>query len=639
MPANSIKNVEVITDPGAKYDAEGVGGIINIIMAKNALDGVTGSVRANANTLGGYGFGGYISTKTGKLGLTANYGYNKTHIPAGRSVNEEFKYDNSLTDTPTHTIGEGKTKASGLFNYGNLEASLEIDTFNLVTVGANLMRGSTNNTSEQTSEMYKTLIGTSEMFYRYDRSSVDKSTYGAIGANVDYQHSTMKKDELLTISYNINREPNNSEGMTELTNVENYYLASEYPKWNINKAYTLENTGQIDYTRPIFKGQTIETGVKYINRTNRSKTEEFVQNSDSKEWVDNSRDNSDFKHTQHIYSAYLGYTLRFKKLGLKTGVRAEGTALNAKFAKNHEMDFKTDYFNVVPNATLTYQIGMTDQLKLGYNMRIQRPGIWYLNPYINDVNPQYVSQGNPDLGSEKSNAINLGYSKFGQKFSINANLSYTFINNSIESYNEVANFPESDPRHIYNGAIWGTYGNIGKKHTADMSLYLNWTPKSWFNIYMNGSAKYIDLDSKELNTSTRGWSGRIFGGTRFSLPKDWYIYVNGGYLSPQIQLQTKGNRYFFLSSNVNKDLLKKKLTISLGINNPFWKEIKLSSSTVTDGFSIRNDYYSKSRVGYISIAYKFGNLKEQIKKVSRGISNDDQISGGSSNSSGSGSAQ
>ena len=118
-------------------------------------------------------------------------------------------------------------------------------------------------------------------------------------------------------------------------------------------------------------------------------------------WEDHSRDNSQFRHTQHIYSAYLGYLIRLNKFGIKAGVRAEGTSLKAEFARKPDMDFSTNYFDVVPNATLTYQIDMSTQIRLGYNMRIQRPGIWYLNPYINDVDPQNISQGNPNLDSEK----------------------------------------------------------------------------------------------------------------------------------------------------------------------------------------------------------------------------------------------
>lgn len=133
--------------------------------------------------------------------------------------------------------------------------------------------------------------------------------------------------------------------------------------------------------------------MKYINRQSKSNTLEQVKDS-LNVWQDISQRNSDFRHTQHIYSAYLGYMVKFNKFGAKAGVRAEGTSLNAEFAKAPEENFKTNYFDVVPNATLTYQLDMSSQLRLGYNMRIQRPGIWYLNPYLNNIDPQRISQGN-----------------------------------------------------------------------------------------------------------------------------------------------------------------------------------------------------------------------------------------------------
>lgn len=103
--------------------------------------------------------------------------------------------------------------------------------------------------------------------------------------------------------------------------------------------------------------------------------------------------NSDFRHNQHIYSTYLGYTLKVDKLGIKAGARAEGTSLNAHFAYEPDMDFSTSYFNVVPNLTLSYQINMAQQIRVGYNMRIRRPSIWNLNPYVNTTDsdmPQSV---------------------------------------------------------------------------------------------------------------------------------------------------------------------------------------------------------------------------------------------------------
>lgn len=636
MPASSIKNIEVITDPGAKYDAEGVGGIINIITTKNALQGFTGTVRGFGSTLGSFGAGGYVSMKAGKFGLTANYGYNKHNQPWTDSYSEQTKYDDKLTDSKSFLKESGRAKSQFPMQYGYLEGSYEIDTFNLISVGANLFRGTSKDKSELAAELNTfdaAGVLSTVPFYKYKRFSNNESTFGSTDLNVDYQHSSMKKDELLTISYRFSSSPNNSEGRTELTDVDNYYLAKEYPKWNINDASTTEHTAQVDYTTPIRKDHTLETGLKYINRQSKSNTTEQIYDSTGV-WNDVTRDNSDFRHTQHIYSAYLGYQIKMNKFGVKAGVRAEGTNLIAEFAKNPAYNFKTNYFDVVPNAVLTYQLDMASQFRLGYNMRIQRPGIWYLNPYINDTDPQKISQGNPNLDSEKSNTVNLNYSKFTQKFNINASLSYTFVNNAIERYTETANFPSTDPRSQYNGALWSTYGNVGKRQQVGLNLYGRWSPIPLFSLNMNGGVNYTDMKSVSLNMSNSGFNGRVFLGGQVNLPKDFRIDVHGGYFSPWIQLQGKGSTFYFVGLAVNKDFLKKKLSVSLRANNPFWENMKMTNTTNGADFYTKSTNWRTARDFSLSISYRFGSMKGQIKKVQRGISNDDQKAGESGNSGG-----
>lgn len=636
MPASSIKNIEVITDPGSKYDAEGVGGIINIITAKNAMQGYTGTVRANASSLGSFGGGGYVSLKVGNLGLTANYGYNNRNSPWNDSHSERTTEKDLLADgQPTQLIENGRSKYKGPFQYGYLEASYEIDTLNLISIGANLFRGKSKNLSELDAVLNP--LGNefnSSPVYKFHRNSVSEGTFGSTDLNVDYQHSTSKKDELLTVSYRFSQSPNDNESNTELSDVVNYYLSNEYPKWNINDASTMEHTGQVDYTTPIFNKQTLEAGVKYINRQNKSNTLEQIYNDSTKIWEDHSRDNSQFRHTQHIYSAYLGYLIRLNKFGIKAGVRAEGTSLKAEFARKPDMDFSTNYFDVVPNATLTYQIDMSTQIRLGYNMRIQRPGIWYLNPYINDVNPQNISQGNPNLDSEKSNNVNLNFSKFTQKFSINASLSYTFVNNPIERYSFTADFAADDPRSQYNGAMWNTYDNIGKKQQVGIFLYGNWSPNTWFRIYMNGGLDYTDLKAPSLGLAKDGVSERIYAGTMFTLPKDFRISLNGGYFGSWVQLQSEMSPFYFAGINISKDFLKKKLSLSVGANNPFWKTMKMETTTTGNGFHDVSTNWRSAREFRFSISYRFGTMKGQIKKVRRGISNDDSKGGGENNQGG-----
>lgn len=609
MPANSVKNIEVITDPGAKYDAEGIGGIINIITTKNALQGYTGTVRGSASTLGRYRGSGYVSAKIGKVGLTANYTYNYENSPwnDSHSLREEFN------ETREHSLSQvGRSKRRGPFQFGYMEGSYEIDSLNLLTLGVNLFQGKMKNRSEYAVSM-QDIDGNS--VYGYDRLSRAESTFGSTDVSLDYQHSTHKKDELLTLSYRFSRNPDNSDDYTDIFNIHNYMATHRYPESNINDASTSEHTGQVDYTTPTWKDQTFEAGVKYIFRQSRSETERSVFNDSINRWEDITANDASFRHTQHIYAAYLGYVIKLNKFGIKAGLRAEGTALNVKYALAKDKNFDTHYFDLVPNGTLSYQINMTQQIRLGYNMRIQRPGIWYLNPYVNNVDPQNISYGNPNLDSEKSNNINFNYSMFAQKFSINASASYTFVNNSIEQYTFI------DPD--MPGVSQATYGNIGKKQQTGFFLYGNWNAAAFFSVYMNAGLDYTDLRSDKNEMKNSGFSGRLFMGTRFNLPMDFRIDVNGGYFSPWVQLQGKGSAFHFIGFRLNKDFMKKKLTVTLGCESPFWKTMKMEQTTTGQNFRMVNTNYRSMRDFRISVSYRFGTLKEAIKKVRRGISNDD----------------
>lgn len=448
MPASSVKNIEVITDPGAKYDADGVGGIINIITSRNALQGYTASVRAGVSALGRYNAGGNFSTKVGKLGITANYNYNNYRNPWNDS---EYYRETYGEEESTVFKQNGRSKNNNGHQYGSLEVSYELDSLNLLSLGANMWRGNYKSKSELD---VRAMQGDARL-YEYDQFTESQGNYGSMDMNLDYQHSTSKKDELLTISYRFSHSPNDNKGYTSIEEILNY---TPYRQRNINDASTQEHTAQVDYTTPLPKNQTLEAGAKYIMRESSSDTEMFRQEGASTTWVDYPRPESYFSHIQHIYAAYMGYAAKWKSFGFKAGVRAEGTALNVKYKHSPVQDFKSDFFNVVPNATLSYQINMSQTIRLGYNMRIYRPGIWYLNPYENDTDPQNVSYGNPNLDPEKSHTMNLNYSLFNMKFNLNVGAHYRYLNNSILRYSFIDN-----DHPVYPGRMVSTFDNLGKE--------------------------------------------------------------------------------------------------------------------------------------------------------------------------------
>lgn len=623
MPASSVKDIEVITDPGAKYDAEGVGGIINIITTKNLFQGYTGTVRASASTLGRFGGGAYVSAKYGKFGITANYNYNYNNSPWNESysIREDYGTDSRAGSVLNQS---GRSKNQGPFQFGYLEGSYEIDSLNLITVGANLFRGDNTSKTEYAVEMLGRNGSELLPSYSYNRNSRSTSVFGSTDINVDYQHSTHKKGELLTLSYRFSQSPNNSESYTELLDVVDYPLMSDYPQWTINDAATNEHTFQFDYTTPTWKNHTLEAGVKYIYRGSDSETDRRYYRDSIQDWESVYDANSDFRHNQHIYSAYLGYAMKFGKLGTKFGVRGEGTSLNVKYAYDPSMNFKTNYFDVVPNLTLSYQITQAQQVRVGYNMRIRRPGIRYLNPYINDTDPLNISYGNPNLDSEKSHNIRLNYSIFTQKFNMNFSGNYRFLNNSIEQYTWVND----------QGISETTYGNIGRTRSVGAFLYASYSPIAMLRIFTNAGMNYEKLQSTEGNLANDGFSGRVFAGAQLTLPKDFRIDLNGGYFSPRINLQGKSSAMYFTGISLNKSFFDKKLTVSLSCNNPFWKTIKMESNTADDTFNMKTVSYNHARDFRLSVSYRFGSLKDVIKKVKRGISNDDSMGGENENGGG-----
>ncbi|WP_286856288.1 TonB-dependent receptor domain-containing protein, partial [Proteiniphilum sp. UBA5431] len=442
MPANSVKDIEVITDPGVKYDAEGVGGIINIVTDKRVDDGYSGSVGANGDTFGGYGGNAYLATRYGKFGFTGNSGYYYHKRPESESgfTREEFSPQNLLT-----LNGKNKSDGGGLFLSGAL--SFEPDTLNLFNLSGSRYGGKFKSHSMQEA------LSSGARPYSYNTRSNSTVEYGGMSLSADYQRSFKRKGEMLTISYRFEDNPNDSEYDSEYENVTGvFYYTDGYKLRSVNNAGGKEHTGQLDYVNPLNGKHSIETGLKYIFRDNTSRADHTFFDTEEGVWKPDVSRKNDLDHTQNITSGYAGYGFKSGKTGVKLGFRGEYTQQEIHFMGSQlDTIVQTNFFDLVPSVTLSYQLGMTRTLRGGYNMRISRPGIWYLNPYVNDVDPNNISYGNPNLDAEKQHNFNINYGAFSQKLNFNVTLSYAFARNAVTGYS-----------FIENGVTHNTYANIGK---------------------------------------------------------------------------------------------------------------------------------------------------------------------------------
>lgn len=624
MPSNMVKNIEVITQPGAKYDAEGVGGIINIVtLQKTSTNGYSATINAQTSSLGGYGAGANLMFQTGKFSFSGNYNYNYASQFPMTTTTERNTY---LAGTPyPYARQEATVSNKTPMQIGSGQLSFEADTANLFTLSYNRQVGVPKSITTGITENFGTNM---TKLFSYTQTSTQNQEFGSTDLGLDYQHSFKKKGELLTLSYKLSNTPNSSDYVAE-NDIDPSYHALPQPglrQWSnsLNTASTNEHTFQADYSNPLKKNQTLEMGLKYISRLNDSKTEEsfkyfnFTQPYPYTPYI-TADSISSFSNNQDILGAYMSYNGNFGKWGVKGGLRYEYTWLDAAF-RDASQNFTTDYGALVPSAIVTYRLTDMQNLKLGYNKRIQRPGIGYLNPYVNRSDPNYINYGNPKLDPENSHSITLGYSSFAAKYNVSAELGYTFVNNAIEQYSFIR--PGSTVQEI-------TYGNIGHNRQVGLNLFGNYRGLTWLNMYVNGAVNYVNMKSEAYSLSNSGFTGQLVLGGTFILPKDFRASVGGGGTLPQINLQGSQSAFYYSYMAISKDFLKKRLNVSLvGIYLPkshiYITTKGVNSATNVITFDQKTDVHLTNPTEFrINVSYRLGSLNAQVKKTKSTISNDD----------------
>ncbi len=636
MPANSIKNIEVITNPGAKYDAEGIGGILNIVTTGGGLEGYTATISGNVGNRGAGG-GLFGTVKSGKLTVSGRYNYNYYDSPKSYSGGNRRTSSEAVTSSSSNLDYEGISKGHGNYQSGSMEASYEIDTLRLITVSFGLWGG--GNKNHGGTDYLATTPLQGDEIYRYTLNNRNKSSWYSIDGGVDYQRlfSSMK-ERMLTFSYKINTRPQTSDVYSS------YDAKSGTVDWQdyLNRLKNLHNDGsqntteqtfQVDYSTPVGKIHTIETGAKYIFRNNKSENDRYLQGTEdgagTSEYAFDEDHSSHYKHLNNILAAYGSYSLKLKRWSGKLGVRYEHTYQDVKYLLGHGDNFNKNLDDVVPSASIGWKLTDMSNLRFGYDMRIYRPGIWYLNPYLEDSDPSNISQGNSNLESEKNHIFNLSYSNFTQKFNLNLSLRYSFTNNSIEQVTSMKKDTEISGLNDPTGkeVLYSTYENIGKSKNLSLSGYVNWNIMSKMRIYTNLYGSYANMKGAN-GLKNDGWNLFAYGGIQQSLPHDWRVSLNVYGQTPWIMLQGRSSSFFDYGLSVNKSFLKKRLSLSAFANNFLKKYMNDNSSISGGGFTQKSwNKYTRQRFG-VSISYRIGELKAQVKKVARSINNDDVKSGG-----------
>lgn len=609
MPASNIERIEVITTPPAKYDAEGLAGIINIITKSKIGEGYNGNLSTRYNTAYGSGVNFNGTLKQGKVGLSGYMGYNKWL----KEITTQNTYSNSTYSPIVSSLNQGNSNAQGNNNfYGSAELSYEIDTLNLFTGSIETFNGKNKNTILQHSLLKDAGQSTLQQFaLGNDRNNHFEGTDLALNYQIGFKAD---KDRLLTASYKYSSQLNDQKAETRYSQRFNYAT----PDFNqANNSGNKEHTAQIDYVHP-HKKLNIEAGLKGIFRNNFSDFIFEQYDSVGKGFVALAAQTNNFSYLQNIYSGYNSYELKLTEWVAKAGLRLEHTTVDAHFSSLGSNSVSQNYQNLVPSFSLLRKFKASYSINFGYSQRIERPGIWQLNPFVDKTNPQSINYGNPDLKPVTNHSFEMNYSNF-KKGSLNIGLSYTMANNTIEN----VTFIRTDTVSA------STFQNAGKNRGLGLTLNSNYPITKKLNIDVNAQLLHVWLTGVYLGElySNKGFQGHCFVNTGYQFEKGFHAGFDIGYDSRYVLLQGKDNEYFSISLSGSKDFLNKKATISIYLSDPFFDYRNMDSYSSSSTFSQRNTYQNVGRRGGISFRYKFGKFSGSIKKNERGISNND-VSGG-----------
>lgn len=608
MPATAVKSIEVVTNPGAKYDAEGAAGVLNIVMnrqtpmASQSLNGYNGTIRVGVGTKQMSG-GAFLSGQQGKLSYSANVmtSYNK---PGTTTTEMEQTQDNGVEQLMTST-NDVKTP----FTMGSLTLGYQLDPMSNINVTASLNSMSMKSTGTTTTTMGGSPYGNG---FSYGSSTDMKNKNTSFSGSVDYQRFlNQEHTQSLALTYQLTYSPTTTE-MT--SNFDSSFLTSQSSfdltdRYSENKDKTTNHIFQLDYTMPLGTGKTLSLG---------SKLQLHDATSDAKYYLKDVYDpssSSDYEYSNKILAGYGEFAGNWSKLGAKAGLRYEQTWQDVEYHLGNGQDFSTNYSSLVPTASLQYNLSQGSNLGLSYNMRISRPGISYLNPYVDKTNPIALTYGNPDLDVEKAHNVTLVYNVFSSKLMMNLNLHHNFVDNAISQYS----FYDAD--NLLNT----TYGNVVSSHQTGLSGYVNYLITKNTRLFFNGGLNYTDLRSNTLAQSNNGWTANIMGGVQQTLP--WKLQLSAFAIAStkNYTLQGWSGGFNLVTASMSKTLLNDKLSLSISGMVGLNKGGKLNIESYNKGtnFTAHNNISVPIYGVTFTASYTFGNtqIMTRQKRQSR-IQND-----------------
>ena len=599
VPSSSVDNIEIITNPDVKYDADGTGGIINIVTKREkGTQGVSGRVVLNYGLYNKINGGINLQFKKGIWGLDLSYNgrYEKTNIKSDLTRNlhvQNTLLEQQIDANQTNSVHTAALLLSAMPN--------NTETYMLIVRGMfPKLVNEQNIQGIQTNSLPNTTV--------FNRRNELTFTRKVVEAAFSYKKAFDKNRHELSLDAAFSRT--NGERPTQ------YFIENILAQKSTGGGAPTNATLQADYLKSVSKSGKIESGIKGFIRWNNFAYNFYDLDIPTNQWAVNPAFSNDLEHREYIYSAYLMYSDSLaKKLFFKIGARLEYSTSNL-LQKSINETIDKQFWHPFPYLLLQYKMNESQNLALTLNRRITRPTYPQLNPIINVIDHTLYETGNKDLNPETVDKVEINHSLIKQKLQLRTGLFFSTTQNYITQVTLL-----SPPDNLILTYINGKRenkagGNIDANYNFNKYLSLN-PVLSFFHSQTTG--QYNEMD---LSTNGFAWTGSL----KITVKPEKYTEIQTflNYNSPVTLPQFKLGQIYYMDLSVKRAFLQNKLTASLTVTDIF-NTSKWNIKSDNNIYRLRNNSKSETRILWIGLAYNFNAYKPNSKMQRSGGENDGNI--------------
>jgi len=637
IPADAIESIELVTNPSAKYDAEGMSGILNIVLKKNRKAGFNGAVNAGIGTGNKYNGGGNINIRQGKFNVFANYNINANRNWADGSTNRS-NYRNGATADTNYLFQNSNSTSKPLFQFGRFGVDYMLDNRNTISVAQNIVAGDFKNTEDLRStfsDKNHNVTGIS------DRLNNNNFSFRNYTTTLGFKHTFAQPNKEWTADINYNSSSNNRNGdyLTQAQSPFEKPLGQALLQNNTTSGKTTFMTFQTDYTNPIGKNGKLELGAKATVRKYTSIYNVFDKDTTSGLFVPNPQLSNNYKYNEEIYAGYANFANTIGNFGYQAGLRVEqyvyaGENEGAKYKPTKAVP------GLFPSLFLSQKLKNDQELQLNYTRRVNRPNFFQLIPYRDYSDPQNQREGNPNLKPEYTNSFEFSYVKNWGNSNFLGSLYFRNTNNMISTISTPIGADTLLTQYI-NANRSNSYG---AELTMKNQIVKGWDLTSNVNLYQTDMK--VNANGQNYDNNGFSWFAKINSETK--LPANFTLQVNATYQAPTIALPSSGGGgrggggggfnqipssaqgtikgFSTVDVAVKKDFLKNKAaSVTLSLSDIFnTRQYELNQSSP----EFAQDYIRKreSRILKLNFAYRFGKFDASLfKRKKKDQGNDSQM--------------